>query len=182
MTGIRSFHDLPLWAKVLLAPAACVVAGVAVAVSIWLGAVETEGRLAEVAGRALPTAAASVQLLDDLDTIQTKAMRAMVWQEAGVAPATIDSLVADIGRAMTALRGTAAAMVAARAEGDADLPRLRSIAVKAADYTKQLGDALDLSERGVPRWGLFLAGLPLVVAFPALFAFGLTGHSANIAE
>src|SRR5262245_34016558 len=37
------------------------------------------------------------------------------------------------------------------------------------------GDALDLSERGVPRWGLFLAGLPLVVAFLALFASFLRG-------
>jgi hypothetical protein len=33
---IRSFHDLPLWAKVLVAPSAGIVAGVAIAVSIWL--------------------------------------------------------------------------------------------------------------------------------------------------
>jgi hypothetical protein len=37
------------------------------------------------------------------------------------------------------------------------------------------GDALFLSELGVPRWSLFLAGLPLVVAFLALFASFLRG-------
>jgi hypothetical protein len=37
------------------------------------------------------------------------------------------------------------------------------------------GDALFLTELGVPRWGLFLVGLPLVVAFLALFASFLRG-------
>src|SRR5262249_46904427 len=37
------------------------------------------------------------------------------------------------------------------------------------------GDALFLTELGVPRWGLFLAGLPLVVVFLALFASFLRG-------
>jgi hypothetical protein len=125
---IRSFHDLPLWAKVLVAPAACLTAGIAVAVSIWLGAAETEGRLAEVANNALPTAAARARLLDGVDTIQTKAMRALVWQQAGVAQATIDALVKDIGNELNTLRTAAAAMVAGRTESDTDLPRLKSIA------------------------------------------------------
>src|ERR1700761_2698777 len=90
---LRSFHDLPLWAKVLIAPAACLASGVAVAASIWLGANETEGRLADVANNALPTAAASARLLDTVDTIQATAMRAVVWQQAGVPEATIDTLV-----------------------------------------------------------------------------------------
>jgi hypothetical protein len=58
LRGVRSFHDLPLWAKVLIAPAACLTAGAAVAASIWLGATETEGRLADVANNALQTAVA----------------------------------------------------------------------------------------------------------------------------
>ncbi len=37
------------------------------------------------------------------------------------------------------------------------------------------GDALDLTELGVPRWGLFLIGLPLTVAFLRLFASLLVG-------
>src|SRR5262245_1769567 len=37
------------------------------------------------------------------------------------------------------------------------------------------GDALFLTELGVPRWGLFLVGLPLVVAFLTLFASFLCG-------
>jgi hypothetical protein len=37
------------------------------------------------------------------------------------------------------------------------------------------GDALFLTEEGVPRWALFLAGLPLVVAFFVLFASFLRG-------
>jgi hypothetical protein len=37
------------------------------------------------------------------------------------------------------------------------------------------GDALVLTELGVPRWALFLIGLPLVVAFLALFASFLRG-------
>jgi hypothetical protein len=98
LRGVRSFHDLPLWAKVLIAPAACLTAGAAVAASIWLGATETEGRLADVASNAFPTAAASAQLLDAVDTIQVTAMRAMVWQQAGVPQATIDGLVKDVGR------------------------------------------------------------------------------------
>ena len=100
--------------------------------------------MAEVADKALPTAAASAQLLDAVDTIQAKAMRAMVWQQAGVAEATIDALVKDIGRELNALRAGTAAMVAGRGEGDADLPRLKAIAARSTAYAKQLGDALDL--------------------------------------
>ncbi len=37
------------------------------------------------------------------------------------------------------------------------------------------GDALFLAELGVPRWALFLVGLPLVIAFLALFASFLGG-------
>jgi hypothetical protein len=103
LRGVRSFHDLPLWAKVLVAPAACLTAGAAVAASIWLGATETEGRLADVANNALPTAAASAQLLDAVDTIQATAMRAMVWQQAGVPEITIDGLVKDVGRELSVL-------------------------------------------------------------------------------
>ena len=113
---------------------------------IWLGATETEGKLAEVANSALPTAAVSAQLLDDVDTIEAKAMRALVWQQAGVAAATIDALVADIGRGLTTLRSNTAGMVVARANGDTDLPRLKAIADRSAGYAKQLGDALDLVE------------------------------------
>ena len=43
-----------------------------------------KARLADVANNALPTAAASAQLLDAVDTIQVTAMRARVWQQAGV--------------------------------------------------------------------------------------------------
>jgi methyl-accepting chemotaxis protein len=152
---VRSFHDLPLWAKVLVAPAACLTAGIAVAVSIWLGATETEGRLAEVANNALPTAAASARLLDGVDTIQAKAMRALVWQQAGVAEATIDALVKDIGSELNTLRTGAAGMVAGHAEDDADLPRLKSIAARSTEYARQLGDALDLVADPSIAVGLF---------------------------
>jgi hypothetical protein len=37
------------------------------------------------------------------------------------------------------------------------------------------GDALFMTEEGVPRWVLFLAGLPLVIAFLVLFASFLRG-------
>jgi hypothetical protein len=37
------------------------------------------------------------------------------------------------------------------------------------------GDALDLTQLGVPRWALFLTGLPLTVAFLPLFASWLVG-------
>src|SRR6476620_1111011 len=37
------------------------------------------------------------------------------------------------------------------------------------------GDTFGLIELGVPRWVLFLAGLPLVIAFPPLFASFLVG-------
>ena len=36
-------------------------------------------------------------------------MRAMVWQQAGVPEATIDALVKDVGRGLSALRASAAA-------------------------------------------------------------------------
>ena len=152
---IRSFHDLPLWAKVLIAPVAALAAGLAISVSIWRGATETEGRLAEVADNALPTAAASAQLLDGVDTIQAKAMRALVWQQAGVAEATIDGLVKDIANELNVLRTGAAAMVAGRAESDPDLPRLKSIAARSTEYARQLGDALDLVADPSIAVGLF---------------------------
>jgi methyl-accepting chemotaxis protein len=144
LRDVRSFHDLPLWAKVLIAPGACLIAGAAVAASIWLGAAETEGRLAEVANTALPTAAASARLLDTVDTIQVTAMRAMVWQQAGVPETTIDGLVKDVGRGLSTLRASAQQMIAQQAASSPDLPRLRAIADRSADYTKLLGDALDL--------------------------------------
>jgi methyl-accepting chemotaxis protein len=152
---IRSFHDLPLWAKVLIAPVAALAAGLAISVSIWWGATETEGRLAEVADNALPTAAASAQLLDGVDTIQAKAMRALVWQQAGVAEATIDGLVKDIANELNVLRTGAAAMVAGRAKSDPDLPRLKLIAARSTEYARQLGDALDLVADPSIAVGLF---------------------------
>ena len=114
------------------------------AASIWLGATETEGRLADVASNALPTAAASAQLLDAVDTIQVTAMRAMVWQQAGVPETAIDGLVKDVGRELAALRASAQEMIGRRAGSNPDLPRLKVIAGRAAEYAKQLGDALDL--------------------------------------
>jgi methyl-accepting chemotaxis protein len=141
---VRSFHDLPLWVKALLAPAACLVASVAVVASIWLGANETEVRLAEVANTALPTAAASAALLDQVDRIHVMAMRALVWQQAGVPQASIDALSTDIGHGLDALRTSTTGMVAGRSEGDADLPRLKQIATQSGAYAKLLGDALDL--------------------------------------
>ena len=51
MSAMRSFRDLPLWVKVLVAPAACLTTGAIVAASIWLGAMQTEARLAEVMRR-----------------------------------------------------------------------------------------------------------------------------------
>ena len=146
MTGFRSFHDLPLWVKVLIAPTAGIAAGCAIAVSIWLGATQTESKLADVADKALPAAAISAQLLDAVDTIQAMAMRAMVWQQAGVAEATIDGLIKDVDGRMTALRKDAAALLAERSGADADLPRLKAIAGRSVEYGKQLGDALDLVE------------------------------------
>ncbi len=141
---IRSFHDLPLWVKALLAPLACLVAAVAVVASIWLGTTATEVRLAAVADEALPTAAASAGLLDQVDGVHVMAMRALVWQQAGVPQATIDGLIADIGHGLDTLRASTASMAANRAEGDTDLPRLRQIAAQSVAYAKLLGDALDL--------------------------------------
>jgi methyl-accepting chemotaxis protein len=142
--GIRSFHDLPLWAKALLAPAACVLAGIAVITSIWLGATTTEAGLADVANRALPTASASADLLDEIDKVHVLAMRALVWQQAGVPQATIDGLGSDIGHDLDRLRATTAALAATRAETDTDRPQLVKIAAQSVAYAKILGEALDL--------------------------------------
>jgi methyl-accepting chemotaxis protein len=141
---IRSFHDLPLWVKALLAPAACLTAGVAVVASIWLGTTETELRLAEVTNVALPTAEAGAALLDQIDRIHVMAMRALVWQQAGVAQDKLDALGSDIGHGLDTLRASTTGMVAGRGETDPDLPRLRQIAAQSAAYGKLLGDALDL--------------------------------------
>ncbi|HUB15497.1 MAG TPA: methyl-accepting chemotaxis protein [Acetobacteraceae bacterium] len=141
---IRSFHDLPLWAKTLLAPAACLLAGIAVIVSVWLGETTTDIRLAEVSNRALPIAAQSAVLLDEADNIQIMAMRAMVWEQSGVPQPTIDALTGEVGRALDRWRAHAAALPAGRSEADSELPRLRQIAARSASYAKQLGDALDL--------------------------------------
>ena len=141
---IRSFHDLPLWIKALLAPMACLAAAVAVVGSIWLGTTETEIRLAAVADEALPTAAASAVLLGRVDTVHVMAMRVLVWQQAGVSQATIDTLIVEIGHGLDALRVSTAGMAGGRAEGDLDLPRLKQIAARSVSYAKLLGDALDL--------------------------------------
>ena len=141
---IRSFHDLPLWTKVLIAPAVCLGAALAVAASIWLGTTETERRLADVTNRTLPTAAASAQLLVTIDTIQTMAMRALVWQQAGLPQAPIDTLVKDIDGELGRMRASTVAMIAGRNDSDADLPQIKAIVAKSAVYAKQLADALDL--------------------------------------
>src|SRR6185503_2385313 len=101
---IPRFRNLPLWAKVLVAPAVGVLAGLVLGVSVWFWATETEGRLAAVADTVLPTAAASAGLLDTVDKVQTMAMRAMVWQQAGVPEATIDVLAKEITQALGALK------------------------------------------------------------------------------
>src|ERR1700722_838392 len=142
MRGIRAFRDLPLWAKVLIGPAVCLATGCAVLTAIWLGASATEDRLAGVAHRALPAAVASARLLDEVDTIEATAMRAMVWQQAGVPDATIDGLNKDVTARLRALREDSAAIVAARSEADADMPRLRAIAARSTVYGKQIGEAL----------------------------------------
>ena len=144
VSHLGSFHDLPLWAKVLIAPVACIIAGIAVAASIWLGTTETDGRLAQVADRALPATAASARLLDTLDTVQTMAMRALVWQQAGLPQATIDTLLKTIDGELVAMRADTVAVTAGRSETDADLPQLKAIATQSSVYAKQLADALDL--------------------------------------
>ena len=141
---LRSFHDLPLWAKALLAPVSCLIAGIAVIASVWFGTTETELRLAEVANHALPTAAASAALLDQVDTIHVMAMRALVWQQAGVPQPTIDALSTQVSHGLDTLRGSTAATAADTAPADADLPRLKQIATQSATYAKLLGDAIDL--------------------------------------
>lgn len=141
---MRSFRDLPLWAKVLIAPIASLMAGVAVAGSIWLGATATEVGLARVVNQALPTVAASSRLLDAVDRIQAMAMRTMVWQQAGVPQPTMDALAKDVATEQANLQKGAIAMMAGRGEGDADMPRLRSIVARSKDYARQIGDAIDL--------------------------------------
>ncbi len=152
---MRSFRDLPLWAKVLIAPAAGMVAGIAVAVSVWLSATETESRLASVADTALPTAAASARLLDTVDKAEAQAMRAVVWQQAGVPQATIDGLAKEVAAGLAALRKTTAGMAEARDHDAADTPLLKSIAAKSDVYARQFGDALDLIEDPAIAIGYF---------------------------
>ena len=139
---VRSFHDLPLWAKTLLAPSACFAASVAVFASIWFGAVETEARLTEVFREALPTAAASAALLDQVDKVHVMAVRALVWQQAGVPQATVDALSAEIGHDRQALHAATSAMTAGRSE--ADVARIARIASQSTVYAKVVEDALDL--------------------------------------
>jgi methyl-accepting chemotaxis protein len=141
---VRSFRDLPLWAKVLIAPVASLGAGIAVAVSVWLGASETESRLAAVADQALPEAAASARLLDDVDRIHALAMRALVMKQAGLPQAAIDKLTQELGAGLGALHDRGAALSGGRGATDTDLPRLKAIAARTNEYTRQLGAALDL--------------------------------------
>ncbi len=140
---VSSFHDLPLWAKVLVGPAACLISGLAVAVAIFLGAAETEGRLAEIADKTLPRTVASAQMLEAVGNIQTMAMRALVWQQAGIPDAKIDELSKDIGRELDGLRARASGLEAVYA-GDAELPRLKAITAGSAAYAKSLRESLDL--------------------------------------
>ena len=142
--GIRSFYDLPLWAKALLAPAACLAACIVIVASVWLGTTETESRLAGVANVALPAAASSAVLLDQVDRVHVMAMRALVWQQAGVQAATIDALTNDIGLGLETLRASTAATMSGRSDADADLALVGQIAAQSTAYAKLLGDALDL--------------------------------------
>ena len=149
-----SFHDLPLWAKVLVVPVAGIISGIVIAASIWFAATGTEATLAQVANQALPTATASARLLDTVDTVHAMAMRSVVWQLAGVPQATLDTLGQDIARDSQALRASTSALVAEHA-GDPDLPRLKSIAANATVYVKQLGEALDLNSDPAIAVGYF---------------------------
>ena len=128
-----SFRNLPLWAKVLIAPAASLAAGIAVAVSVWLGTTATESRLAAVADRQLPEVAASARLLDAVDKIQ--AWRCARWSCSR--PACLrrrSTRWTGTSRANSArLQTDTAAMLTGRSEADADLPRMKSIAAKAGD-------------------------------------------------
>lgn len=146
----RRFRDLPLWAKVLIAPAACCMSGIAVAASIWFGAIQAEARLAEIADRALPTTAASQTLLQAADHVQAMAMRTLVWQQAGMPDAQVAALGRDTQTQADGLQRAVAGMIAARAAADPDQASLHSIEARAAECAKVLADAIDLvSDPGI---------------------------------
>jgi methyl-accepting chemotaxis protein len=140
----RRFHDLPLWAKVLIAPMAGLLSGVAVAVAVWLGASETETRLATAVEQNLPRVTASTHLLDVADQIQVTAMRVMVLQQAGMPQATIAALTKDIQARLAQLQNGTADLVRSRGLADADAARLQPVAAAANDYIGQLRKLLEL--------------------------------------
>ena len=151
----RAFHDLPLRVKVVIAPAVCLAAGLAVAVAIWSGATETEHRLALVVHQALPTTAASTQLLDITDRIQTAAMRAVVWQQANVERAMIDRLAQTVLADLKAQRELVVQMRDRAGANDGDRARLKAIEADLATYTRMLNDALDLIDDPAIAVGYF---------------------------
>ena len=65
----------------------------------------------------MPSASASAKLNEEVDTIQTKAMRALVGQQAGVQDATIEALVTEVRQELKALNGNIVAMDRGLADG-----------------------------------------------------------------
>jgi hypothetical protein len=116
---------------------------------------QTEARLAEVMDVALPSASASAKLNEEVDTIQTKAMRALVWQQAGVQDAAIDAVVTEVRQELKALNGNIGAMARGHADGVTDQTRLKTIIARSAEYAKQLDDALDLISDPAIAVGIF---------------------------
>jgi hypothetical protein len=80
---------------------------------MWLAATDTESKLSEVASTALPIASASAKLLDEVDIVQTKSMRAIVWHASSGVGRQAETLSTEVDRFLAATSAGATRTLAA---------------------------------------------------------------------
>lgn len=140
----RLFRDTPLAAKMLLAPALCIIGAIGICSIAYLGVSQVHAMLGHLSGVLAPKAALVDRLDDTLTSIQTRTFRAMSWQTAGVPEQRIETLTKAVIRDVDGLVQLPQAIHDRFATTEPEKQRLIALAEGLKAYRKVLLEAIDL--------------------------------------
>ncbi len=141
---VKSFLNAPLTAKILTAPALCVIGAIMMGVVAYSGLSGIRDNLADINGTILPKAEMAKQLNETLASVQTRTFRALAWQTAGAPDAQIAKLSQEILRDVEQVSKVPADMALRFPLSAAEKERLGAIEATFKKYRKAVTDTLDL--------------------------------------
>jgi methyl-accepting chemotaxis protein len=142
--AIRSFADVPLAGKMIVAPLMCLLGAMLVSMLAYQGMTELGRSLNDISAHTLPKGEAAQALNNDLTSIQVRVFRALSWVSAGMPDAKVEGLTGEISADLTRLVKRPEEMLAALALSDKEREQINVIAADLKKYTKAANDALDL--------------------------------------